>query len=126
MREVGRPVSFVNHSTGEEFEDEDEYLRSMKQDDSYQFSYDYEYVADRFGDSDDDVKLENARLNVSLSWDDSSAPGYVVSYTVDSPTPIPNDWTGDADQIFNDLWLAVTADLRSLGISSELHKDWPI
>ena len=48
-REVGRPVSFVNNSTGEEFEDEDEYLRSMKQDDSYQFSYDYEYVADRFG-----------------------------------------------------------------------------
>ena len=69
MREVGRPVSFVNHSTGEEFEDEDEYLRSMKQEDSYQFSYDYEYVADRFGDGDDDVKLENARLNVSLSWD---------------------------------------------------------
>ncbi len=102
------------------------YLRSMKQDDSYQFSYDYEYVADRFGDGDDDVKLENARLNVSLSWDDSSAPGYVVSYTVDSPTPIPNDWTGDADQIFSDLWLAVTADLSSLGIGSELHKDWPI
>lgn len=119
-------MSFVNHSTGEEFEDEDEYLRSMKQDDWYQFAYDYEYVADRFGDRDDDVKLENARLNVSLSWDDSSAPGYVVSYTVDSPTPIPNDWTGDADQIFNDLWLAVTADLDSLGIGSELHKDWPI
>lgn len=45
-------MSFVNNSTGEEFEDEDEYLRSMKQDDSYQFSYDYEYVADRFGDGD--------------------------------------------------------------------------
>lgn len=36
------------------------------------------------------MKLENARLNVSLTWDDYSAPGYVVSYTVDSPTPIPN------------------------------------
>lgn len=87
----GRPVSFQNHSTGETFEDEDDYLRSIKLDDSYSFAYDYEYVADRFGDGDDDVRLENARLNVTLSWDDSSAPGYVVAYTVDSPTPIPND-----------------------------------
>ena len=111
-------MSFQNYSTGEEFEGEDEYLRSMKQDESYEFSYDYEYVADRFGDGDDDVKLENARLNVFLSWDDSSAPGYVVSYTVDSPTPIPNDWTGDADQIFNDLWSEVTADLLLLALIS--------
>ena len=98
----------------------------MQQDDSYEFSYDYGYVADRFGDGDDDVKLENARLNVSLSWDDASAPGYVVSYTVDSPTPIPNDWTGDGVQIMNDLWSGETADLDSLGSGSELHKDWPI
>lgn len=119
-------VTFHNDSTGEEFEDEDEYLRSLKQDDSYAFSYEYEYVANRFGDDDDDVELRNATLNVSISWDDSSVPGYVVSYTVDSPTPIPNDWTGDADQIFNDLWSEVGADLDSIGIGSELHKDWPI
>ena len=119
-------MSFRNHVTGEEFEDEDEYLRSMKQDDSYQFSYPYEYIADRFGDGDDDVKLETARLNVSLSWDDSSAPGYVVSYTVDSPTPIPNDWTGDATRSSTTCWTDVTADLISLGIGSELHKNWPI
>ena len=91
---------FWNSSTDEEFEDEDEYLRSMKQDDSYELSYDYEYVADRFGEGDDDVNLEIARVDVSLSWDDSSAPGYVVSYSVDSPTPLPNDWTGSADQIW--------------------------
>lgn len=118
-------MSFTNHSTGEEFEDEDEYLRSMKEDDSYEFSYDYEYVADRFGDGDDDVTLEIAKVNVSLSWDDSSAPGYVVSYTVDSPTPIPNNWTGDADQLFNDLSSEVQADLASCGVGPELFKDWP-
>ncbi len=119
-------MTFQNYSTGEEFEDEDDYLRSLKQDDSYEFSYDYEYVANRFGDGDDDVELQNATLNVSLSWDDSSPPGYVVSYTVASPTPIPNDWTGDADQIFDDRWADVVADLDSVGIGSELHKDWPI
>lgn len=119
-------MSFQNRSTGEEFEDEDEYLRSMKQRDSYEFSYVYQYVANRFGDGDEDVTLENARVNVSLDWDDSSSPGYVVSYKVDSPSPIPNDWTGDADQIFSDLWPAVVADLESLGIGPELHKDWPM
>ena len=120
-------MPFRNHSTGEEFEDEDEYVRSMKQSDSYQFSYDYEYVADRFGEGDDDVSLEIARLTVSLSWDDSSVPGYVVSYTVDSPTPIPNAWTGDAHEIFTDLlWSQVSADLNSLGIGPELQKDWPL
>lgn len=120
-------MPFRNHSTGEEFEDEDEYLRSLKRDDSYDFSYRYEYVADRFGDGDDDdVTLEIATLNVSLSWDDSPAPGYVVSFTVDSPTPIPNEWTGDAEQVFDDLWSQVSADAVARGIGPELHKDWPI
>lgn len=119
-------MSFVNDWTGEEFEDEDEYLRSMKQDDSYAFAYEYEYVADRFGEGDDDVELRHATLNVSVAWDDSSAPGYVVSYAVESPTPIPNQWTGDADQIFSDLWSQVVDDLKSLGIGAELHKDWPV
>lgn len=122
----GRSVPFHNLSTGESFEDEDEYLRSMKQDDSYAFSYDYEYISDRFGDGDDDVELETATLNVSLVWDDSSAPGYVVSYTVDSPTPIPNDWTGDENQIFQDLLGEVEADLDALDIGPELQKDWPV
>jgi hypothetical protein len=118
-------VPFRNDSTGEEFEDEDEYLRSLKRDDSYDFSYRYEYVADRFGDGDDDIRLEIATVNVSLSWDDSPAPGYLVSYTVDSPTPIPNEWTGDEHQLFQDLWFQVTADAGASGISPELYKDWP-
>lgn len=119
-------LSFKDSWTGKEFENEDEYIRSMKQSDSYAFSYEYEYISNRYGDGDDDVELETATLSVSLAWDDSSAPGYVVSYTVDSPTPIPNDWTGDADQIFRDLSGEVEADLDALGIGSELQKDWPI
>ena len=118
---------FRNSSTGEEFEDEDEYARSMKQRDSYQFTYDYEYIADRFGDGDDDVTLQTATFTVLVSWDDSSVPGYVVSYSYDSPTSIPNDWTDSADGIFSDiLWSKVSDDLDSLGIGSESHKDWPL
>ncbi len=42
-----------------------------------------------------------------------------------SPTPIPNDWTGDADQLFHDLWSEVSADVAARGIGPELYKDWP-
>lgn len=106
-------MPFRNNSTGEEFEYKDEYARSMKQDESYEFSYEYECIVDRCGEGNDDVKLEIALVDVSLCWDDSSVPGYVVSYTVDSQTPIPNDWTGDADQLFDDLWPKISADLDS-------------
>lgn len=119
-------MTYTDDLTGETFENEDEFLRSLKQDDSYEFTYDYEYVADRFGDGDDDVKLEIATVNVLFTWDDTPAPGYTVSYTVDSPTPIPNDWTGDADQLFRDLWDEVTEDLYSNEIGPNLYKDWPI
>lgn len=98
----------------------------MKQDDFYSFNYEYEYIADRFGEGDDDVVLKKATLNVSVTWDDSSAPGYIVSYTVDSPTPIPNPWTGDADQIFRDRSSEVEEDLEGLDVGAELLKDWPI
>jgi len=42
------------------------------------------------------------------------------------PTPLPNAWTGGADEIFSDLWTDVAADAASVGIPSELHKDWPV
>jgi hypothetical protein len=118
-------LTLLPNSTGDEFEDEDEYLRSLKLDDVYSFSYPYEYVADRFGDGDDDVTLETATLTVLLVWDDSPAPGYEVSASVDSPTPIPNEWTGDATEIFSDLWSDIAADSDSYGIGPELRKNWP-
>lgn len=119
-------MSFYNSATDEEFEDEDDYLRSMKQDDSYELSYDYEYIANRFGDGDDDVELEVAKLDVSVSWDDSSAPGYVVSYRLHSPTTLPNDWTGGADEIFSDLRSDIVLDLADHDVGPGLLKDWPI
>lgn len=120
-------MTLINFLTGEEFDDDDDaYLRSMKQDDSYHFSYPFEYITERFGDGEDDIKLDIATVNVSLSWDDSTVPGYVVSYTVDSPTPIPNEWTGNADELFFALWFEITADVEGCDISSELYKDWPI
>lgn len=119
-------MSFRNDSTGEVFDDEDEYLRSLKQDDSYALGLDFEYVANRFGDGDDDVELEIARVTISFSWDDSPVPGYVVSIDIDSPTPIPNDWTDEPEGLFRDLWYGDAADyMGTVGVGPELFKDWP-
>lgn len=119
-------MSFHNDSTGEVFDDEDEYLRSLKRDDSYTFEFDFEYVANRFGAGDDDVELEVAHVTITFAWDDSPAPGYVVSIAIDSPTPIPNDWTDDPEELFRSLWFGDAADyLGTVGIGSELFKDWP-
>jgi len=108
------------------YDNEDDYLRFLKQSDSYSFQYNYEYVANRYGEGNDDVELETATVNISLSWDDSSTPGYTVSYYVDAPTSIPNEWTGDANVIFNDIRHLLESDLDGVGIGSELHKDWPL
>ena len=107
------------------YENEDEYLRSLKQNDSYNFQYNYEYVSNRYGEGDDDVDLENATLYVTLTWDDSPSPGYTVSYHVDAPTPIPNAYTGDETQIFEDLLPLLESDLFNAEIGFELYKDWP-
>ena len=108
----------------DDYDSEDDYLRSLKQDDSYSFQYTYEYVANRYGDGEDDVELESATVDVTLSWDDSSAPGYTVSYHVYAPTSIPNAYTGDESVIFNDIRHLLEYDLAGIGIGSELYKDW--
>lgn len=117
---------YFNDETEEEFHDEDEYRQSLKRDEWYEFSFDYEYVADRFGEGDDDVTLETATLIVSLTWDDSSPPGYTFSLSVDSPTPIPNEWTGDAYEIFNDLWPVIWDALGAEELTMEMYKDLPL
>lgn len=117
-------MSFRNELTGETFKNEDDYVRSMKQGDAYELSYDYEYISNRFGDGDDDVELAIAHVDVSVRWDDTSVPGYVVSYSVNSPTPIPNQWTGEPSEIFDFLVPSIETDLNARGIDSQLFKDW--
>ena len=67
--------------------------------DTYRFSYNYEIVVNRFGDGDDDVELANATVDITVSWDDSSVPGYIISWNVDAPTSLPNEWTNSKDEI---------------------------
>ena len=107
------------------YDNEDDYLRSLKQNDTYSFSYSYEYIVNRYGEGNDDVELANATIDITVSWDGSSAPGYVCSYIVSAPTSIPNEWTGSAEEIFEEVRDSrLIHDLYGYGISCETFKDW--
>ncbi len=61
------------------FANELDYLRSLKKDDSYTFTYSFEYIAKHHGNGNYDI--DTANMGVRVEWDDSNA-GYVVSYDV--------------------------------------------
>lgn len=106
------------------YENEDDYVRSLKKNDTYRFLYNYEIIVNRFGDGDD-VELANATVDISVSWDDSSVPGYIISWNVDSPTSLPNEWTNSKEEIVKEVcsWY-LRSDLEAIGISSETFKFW--
>jgi len=102
------------------YDNEDDYIRSLKKEDEYEFSYHYEYIVNRYGDGDDDVELANATVDITVSWDDTSVPGYTLSYQVYAPTSLPNDYTDNEEGIFQEVCdMYLENDLTSIGISSE-------
>lgn len=107
------------------YDNEDDYIHSLKKEDVYNFSYSYEYIVKRYGDGDDDVELANATVDIRVSWDDTSVPGYTLSYQVYAPTSLPNDYTDTEEGVFQqvrDMYLVY--DLNSIGISPETFKNW--
>ena len=77
----------------------------------------------RFGDGDDDVELENATIDITVSWDDSSVPGYIVSWNVNATTSLPNEWTSSKEEIVEEVIVSyLFSDLEAYGISSETFK----
>ncbi|MCM3631500.1 hypothetical protein M3194_29830 [Paenibacillus glycanilyticus] len=105
------------------YENEDDYIRSLKKNDTYRFSYNYEIIVNRFGEGNDDVELANAIVNIIVSWDDSSVPGYIISWNVDAPISLPNEWNDSKEKIVEDVCVRyLYSDLRANGISSETFK----
>lgn len=105
------------------YENEDDYIRSLKKNVTYRFSYNYEIVVNRFGNGDDDVELANATIDITVSWDDSSGPGYIISWNVDAPTSLPNEWTGSKEEIVKEICIGyLLNDLEASRISSEAFK----
>jgi len=102
---------------------ENDYIRSLKREDSYHFSYTYEYIVRRFGDGDDDVELAIATIDITVSWDDTAPPGYITSYSVSAPTSIPNQYTGSEDDLYDEIVdMYLVSDLQGYSVSSETFK----
>ena len=102
------------------FADEADYLRSLKKDDTYTFSYQFEYIAINHGN--DNYDIDTATMNVRVQWNDSEA-GYEISYDVPDLHKIDaSQGNSDAEGFYeHDVYWRVIADLESLGIGSELR-----
>src|SRR4051794_5714465 len=92
------------------FADEAEYLRSLKKDDSYTFSYQFEYIATNQGN--DNYDIGTATMDVRVEWNDSQA-GYEISYDVPDLYKIDaSQGNSDAEGFYeHDVYWRVIADL---------------
>lgn len=101
------------------FENEEDYLKSLKKEDSYTFSYSFEYIAKNHGN--DNYDIDTATMEVRVEWSDPQA-GYVISYNVTDMYKIdPAQGNSDAEGFYeSDVYWRLLTDLSSLGIDSDL------
>ena len=100
------------------FENEEDYLKSLKKDDSYHFSYSIEYIAQNYGN--DNYDIETTNMEVSVTWSDAQL-GYVISYNIPEMYKIDaSQGNGSAREFFEtDVYFRVISDLDSMGIGVE-------
>lgn len=91
----------------------------MKKDDSYAFSYPFEYIAKNHGN--DQYDIETATMDVRVDWSDAQE-GYVISYNVPDAHKIdPAEGNSDVAGFYEyDVEARLLSDLASLGIGPEL------
>lgn len=94
-------------------------MASMKKDDSYTFSYQFEYIAKNHGN--DQYDIGTATMDISVDWSDVQ-DGYVISYNVPDEHKIdPAEGNSDVEGFYEyDVEVRLLSDLASLGIGPEL------
>lgn len=99
--------------------DEEKYLRSLKQEDSYHFSISFEYIKKNYGNGNYDIATTN--MEIDVQWDDSSV-GYVISHNVPNMNIIdPAEGNGDEDEFYDNIVEPIVLEkLYSLGITSAI------
>lgn len=102
------------------FENEDDYLRSIKKDDSYTFTYRFEYIAKNHGN--DNYDIDTADMVVQVKWDDSAA-GYTMTYDVTETYKIDAaEGNGDAESFYESaVYSRLESDLDARGIGVDLR-----
>ncbi|GAP61279.1 hypothetical protein AHiyo1_49650 [Arthrobacter sp. Hiyo1] len=101
------------------FENEEDYLKSLKKEDSYTFSYPFEYIAKNHGNDKYDIDM--ATMEVRVEWSDFQV-GYVISYSVPDMYKIdPAQGNSDAKGFYDyQVYDRLLADLSSVGIESDV------
>ncbi len=97
---------------------EEDYLDSLKQEDSYHFSIDFEYIEKNYGNDEYDIAI--ATMEVDVVWD-SKDHGYKISYYCPDEELIdPNEGNGTVDDFYQHIIkFEVLDELESLGIPTE-------
>ncbi|KAB3527099.1 hypothetical protein [Alkaliphilus serpentinus] len=100
------------------FENDDEYMKSLKKGDSYHFTYSFEYIAKNYGN--DNYDIDTANMEVKVNWDESQM-GYVISYSVPEMYKIdPSQGNGSETEFYeSDVYWRLMSDLGSIGIGAE-------
>lgn len=98
--------------------DEDEYLETLKREDSYHFSVPFEYIKKNRGGDDDEIGT--AYMDVDVQWSDSDH-GYRISHYCSSMCDIdPDEGNGSEDDFYDDQVEDIVKDkLSSEGVSTE-------
>lgn len=102
------------------FENELDYLRSIKKEDSYTFTYSFEYIAKNYGN--DRYDIATTAMVIHVTWDDTEV-GYTMTYEVPEMHLIdPAEGNGDAASFYEtDVYDRFDADLDALGIGLGLR-----
>lgn len=100
------------------FENEENYIRSLKKDDYYHFSYSFEYIAKNYGN--DNYDIETTNMEVSVNWSDTQL-GYVISFNIPEMYKIdPFQGNGGEMEIYeSNIYWRLKSDLESIGIRAE-------
>ena len=100
------------------FETEEDYLDSLKQDDSYRFSIPFEYIEKNYGN--DNYDIAETIMDIDVEWD-SYEHGYKVSYSCPDADRISTaEGNEDLEGIYTDLIEGeVFEKLDSMGITAE-------
>lgn len=100
------------------FKNEEDYIRSLKKDDSYHFSYSFEYIAKNYGN--DNYDIETINMEVSVNWSDAKL-GYVISYNIPEMYKIDASQGNGSEMDFfeSSVYWRLKSDLESLGIGVE-------
>lgn len=100
------------------FNNEEDYMDSLKQDDNYHFSIPFEYIVKNYGN--DQYDLATTYMEVDVDWSDTDH-GYIISYYAPEENLIdPLEGNGDVAEIYeNIIWKQVMEELGFRGITAE-------